>query len=233
MFDFFTDASNEFDGDVRRGVAPLVADVRKDCSDLLVGEFFLGGHGVVVGVAFDLDDALKSFEDEFYEVIIAVPVLGEDPFAASEGWELAWDTEACGLVANGAVLLEDAFADEEGVGWAGIFFGGGGVPEDGGVENVGAEVAAVVSEVKASPKDNDHNDGYEPKGDWLVAVLGVIALAEDGTMDLTNVLHSFLGTRQRRVSWGWTGRLLWHFGRGKFFFERNYFNSGSGASGRG
>ena len=59
--------------------------------------------------------SLESVENDFYDVIIAVPVLREHPFAARERRKLARDPQPRLLMANGAILREETLADHHGI----------------------------------------------------------------------------------------------------------------------
>jgi hypothetical protein len=55
------------------------------------------------------------------DVVVAHPSSADNPFAAYEWRELSSDAHASALVANGAILAEEAFADNFGIGcnrWA-------------------------------------------------------------------------------------------------------------------
>ena len=64
---------------------------------------------------------MHAGEKNFDEVVIAHPISAHDPFAGYEGWELSGDAHAGALVADGAILAEEAFPDNFGIGrdsWA-------------------------------------------------------------------------------------------------------------------
>jgi hypothetical protein len=59
---------------------------------------------------------LHASEKNFDEVVVTHPSSADDPFTAYERWELSSDTHARALVANGAILAEETFADDLGIG---------------------------------------------------------------------------------------------------------------------
>jgi hypothetical protein len=64
---------------------------------------------------------LHAGEQDFNKMVITHPSSADNPFAAYEWWKLSSDTHACALMANGAILAEETFADDFGIGgnrWA-------------------------------------------------------------------------------------------------------------------
>ena len=177
------DFGDVFRGDGWGGIAPFAADVGEDVGDVAVLELRPRRHGIVVALAFDLDRALHAGEEDFHQVVIADPISPDDPFTGDERRELSSHAHAAGLVADDAVLGEEAFPDDFGIGRGG--WGSCASPGEFGVVNIGLEATAVAGEVKSAPENKDSCKNDEPKGNGGGFLGGLGGFTQNGSGNLS------------------------------------------------
>jgi hypothetical protein len=122
---------------------------------------------------------LYAGEKDFYKVVVPHPITADNPFASNERRELTCNAHAAGLVADDAILGEEAFADDFGIGRSRL--GSAGAASHFGIVDIGLESTAIAGEVEAAPENEDSGENDEPERERGAFLGGLGGFTQNGS----------------------------------------------------
>jgi hypothetical protein len=155
--------ADELFRDWRRLIAPLVTHVSENSGDLFILEHFAPwGHHIVELLAFDGHRSVEPMQDNLDHVIVPMPVLREHPLATGEWRKLTSHSQTCLLVANSAILREEALADNHRIGRR-RRAASGPIPGNASrIEDIHAETSAIPKQVTRTEKGQSKEANAQP-----------------------------------------------------------------------
>ena len=144
----------------------------------ILEHFTPGGHHIVELLAFHGHRSVEPVQDNFDDVIIAMPVLREHPFAPGERRKLTGYAQPCLLVTNGAVLGEETLADNHRIGRGGRAAGSGAVPgHSSRIEDIHSETSAIPKQIPRTQKCKSEEADNQPGWQQLRSFTGRVGFA--------------------------------------------------------